>query len=73
MGRFLETPDRQTPILQTRPISIGNKTDTVSIYPPATHTRYATGRAGRYRPALCPEKGSRPPARGGTPQERSSA
>lgn len=68
MGRFLETPDRQTPILQTRLISIGNKTDTVSIYPPATHPRYATGRAGRYRPALRPEKGSRPPARGAPPK-----
>jgi len=68
MGRFLETPNRQTPILQTRLISIGNKTDTVSIYPPATHPRYATGRAGRYRPALRPGKGSRPPARGAPPK-----
>ena len=68
MGRFLETPNRQTSILQTRLISIGNKTDTMSIYPPATHPRYATGRAGRYRPALRPGKGSRPPARGAPPK-----
>ena len=68
MRRFLETPDRQTPILQTRLISIGSKMDMVSTYPPATHPRYATGRAGRCRPALRPGKGSRPPARGAPPK-----